>query len=242
MALVRRIIIVLVGISLAILVSVLLLNPETILSLSSNLNQTSALIRLPLAILVDVVILAVIAILVRGERAPQHEGGLIVKAQGAIADISVDSARDRMLRAVREVPGVISAEATIKALRGKADVDMDVVVSRDSKNLPEKQKEIDRALRQVLNKQLGLQMAGKPRVHIRMDGMDEQKPATLPAELPAPAVVPAPPVSTVVEPAKPEAPVIIPVVEEEPPLPTPVKDTMSLRPESEAKPDSVEPS
>ena len=216
------------------------------MTLALNLNVTSALIRLPLAILLDVVILVVIAVLVRGERAPQHEGGLIVKAQGAIADISVNSARDRMLRAVREVPAVISAEATVKALRGKADVDMDVVVSRDSNNLPEKQKEIDRALRQVLNKQLGLQMAGKPRVHIRMDGMDEQKPAPLPVELPAPAAAAEPaPVIAVVEPTKPEAPTVVAEVKEvkeEPPSPTPVQDTMSLRPESETKPDSVEPS
>jgi hypothetical protein len=229
LALVRRIIIVLVGISLAILVTVLLLNPDSISNLALNLGLTSPFIRLPLAILIDVVILAVLAVLVRGERAPQPEGGLIVKAQGAIADISVDSARDRMLRAVREVPGVISAEATVKALRGKADVDMDVVVSRESSNLPEKQKEIDRALRQVLNKQLGLQMAGKPRVHIRMDGESTLTPS---AELPAPA-----PVVTVVEPVKPE-PIVAAEVKEEPPAPIPVQDTMSLRPDPETKSDT----
>jgi hypothetical protein len=228
LALVRRIIIVLVGISLAILVTVLLLNPESISTLALQLTLTSGLIRLPLAILIDVVILAVLAVLVRGERAPQHEGGLIVKAQGAIADISVDSARDRMLRAVREVPGVISAESTVKALRGKADVDMDVVVSRESSNLPEKQKEIDRALRQVLNKQLGLQMAGKPRVHIRMDG---ESALTPPAELPAPA-----PVVAAVEPAKPE-PIVVTEVKEAA-APISVQDTMSLRPDSETKSDT----
>ena len=163
----------LVGISLAILVTVLLLNPDSIVTLALNLSATSALIRLPLAILVDVIMLAVIVVLVRGERSPHSRSGLMVKAQGAIADVSVNSARDRILRAVRDVPDVLSAEAKVKALHGKADVDLDVVVSHESTNLPEKQREIDRALRQVINKQLGLQMAGKPRVHIRMD--DDEK-------------------------------------------------------------------
>jgi len=235
LALVRRVIIVLVGISLAILVTVLFLNPESISNLAFNLTITSGLIRLPLAILIDVVILAVIVVLVRGERTPQPSGGLIVKAQGAITDISIDSARDRVLRAIREVPGVLSAEATVKALRGKADVDLDVVVSRASTNLPDKQREIDRALRQVINKQLGLEMAGKPRVHMRMD---DEKPTTLAAELPAPA-----PVVPVVEPATPE-PVVSEVkdeVKEEAPESMAVKDTMSLRPDSEANPDASTP-
>ena len=234
MALVRRIIIVLVGISLAILVTVLLLNPESIVALALNLNITSALIRLPLAILIDIVVFAVIAVLIRSERAPQSTSGLMVKAQGAIADISVDSARDRMLRAVREVPGVISAEATVKAVRGKADVDLDVAVSRENSNLPEKQREIDRALRQVINKQLGLQMAGKPRVHIRMD---DEKPLTPPAALTAPAPV----VVTAVELPKSE-PVAEPEVKAETVQPVPYKDTMSLRGDTEAKTESSETS
>ena len=234
MALVRRVIIVLVGISLALLVTVLLLNPESISLLASNLILTSGLIRLPIAILIDVVIVAVIAVLVRGERTPQPAGGLIVKAQGAITDISVDSARERMLRAVRDVPGVISAEAAVKAVRGKADVDLDVVVSHEeSTSLPDKQREIDRALRQVINKQLGLQVSGKPRVHIRIDG---EKPLVASSELPAPT-----PVVTAVEPATP-APIVIPEVKDEVPQPIVAKDTMSLRPETEVKSDASTPS
>ena len=234
MALVRRIIIVLVGISLAILLTVLLLNPDSISNLAFNLSLTSALIRLPLTILIDVLILAVIAVLVRGERASQPAGGLMVKAQGAIADISIESARERMLRAVREVPGVISAEATVKAVRGKADVDLEVVVSRESINLPDKQREIDRALRQVINKQLGLQMASKPRVHMRMDDEKSLMPA---AEVPAAAPV----IVTVVEPAKVE-PVVAAEVKSETPQAMAYKDSMLLRTDSDAKPETNESS
>lgn len=232
MTFIRKVIIVLVGVSLALLVTVVLLNPASIMSLAGTLNTTSALIRLPLAILVDVIVLAIIVVLVRNERAPHGNGGLIVKAQGAIADVSIESARDRILRAVRAVPDVISAQTEVKAVRGRADVDLDVVVSRESINVPEKQKEIDRALRQVINKQLGLQMAGKPRVHIRMD--DE---STLNTALEAPPLL----ATTVVEPAKAETVLVqenTPETQHE--APAPYTDTLSLRadPDELPKPDS----
>ena len=188
MTLIRKIIIALVGLSLAILMTVLLINPETITVLAQNLAGTSALVRLPLAILIDAVILAVLTILMRETRPSRTGKGLMVKAKGAIADVSVESSTDRILRSVREVPDVLSASATVKALHGKADVDLDVIVSRESKSLPEKQRELDRALRQVINKELGLQMAGKPRVHIRMDdeqSLKQQPEPVLPAPLPS---------------------------------------------------------
>jgi hypothetical protein len=214
--LVRRIIVVLVGVSLALLVTVLLVMPDTISSLAHNLVETNWLIRLPLAILIDALILAIMVILVRGERsaAARSNGGLLVKAQGAAVDVSVESARERVLRAVRSVPDVVSADVVMKAVNGKADIELDVVVSRDSVNVPEKQKEIDRALRQVLNKQLGLQIAGKPRVHLRM-GEDD---------------VPTP-VTPVVEPVKPEPVVIAPVNAET----SEFRSAMTLRNDNENK-------
>ncbi len=216
MNLVRKIIVALVGLSLALLLTVLLLNPASIMQLALSLNDTSALIRLPITILIDALVLVIVVILVRSDRSDRPASGLIVKAQGAIADVSVDSARDRILRAVRAVPDVLSAETEIKAVRGKADVDLEVVVARESINLPEKQKEIDRALRQVVNKQLGLQLAGKPHVHIRMS--DE---TSLLTELPAPAP------AVISEPDKLEPPAPAMPSEETPRL-EPV-DTMSLR-------------
>lgn len=210
MSFIRKLIIVLVGISLALLVTVLLLSPDTIYSLAFSIRETSVLIRLPVAILIDVLVLIILIVLVRSEGASTPSGGLKVKAQGAITDVSIESARDRILRAVRAVPDVISAQGEVKAVRGKADVDLDVLVSRESINLPEKQKEIDRALRQVINKQLGLQMSGKPRVHIRMDDEPSAQLTPDPALPPAVAVPVAIPEATPV--VSTEAPVIVPAV------------------------------
>ncbi len=228
MSLIRKIVLALVGIALAVLMTVLLINPESIVTLALNMTDTSALIWVPLAILFDALVLAVLFVFIRGDRsAHPANAGLMVKAQGAIADVNIDSARQRILRAVRVVPDVLSAEADVKAVHGKADVDLDVVVSRECTSLPDKQREIDRALRQVINKELGLQMAGKPRVHIRMDG---EKAALPPADTPSPAPVVAVEPESAAEPPEPAAP--------EPP---PITDAMTVRGESDTESEASEP-
>lgn len=235
MTLVRKLIIVLVGVSLAVLMTVLLLDPDSISRLAFNMGATSALVRVPLAVLLDVIVLAVIVVLVRGQQPAHTSTGLMVNTRGAITDISVESARDRLLRAVRAVPDVASAEAAVKAVRGKADVDLDVVVARTSTNLPEKQRELDRALRQVINKELGLQMAGKPRVHIRLDSDPLALAASTP---PARVEVKASPVADV--PAAVNESTPAPEVPAEAPLnveATAFPDAMSLRPESKDEPE-----
>lgn len=241
MSFIRKLIIVLVGVSLALLVTVLLLSPDAIMSLAFNIRDTSAFIRLPLAIIIDIIVLALIVLLVRNERTPTAVGGLTVKAQGAHADVSIESARERILRAVREVPDVLSAQVEVKALRGKADVDLDVLVSRHSINIPEKQKEIDRALRQVINKQLGLQMAGKPRVHIRLD--DEPAAAVTPVVSPVMPVL-APPVPVVEAPKTETVVVAEPVVEPKPDTAESYTEAMLIRskPEDDAKPEEADKS
>jgi hypothetical protein len=234
--LIRKIIIVLVGVSLAVLVTVLLLNPTSIEALARSLSEASALIRVPLAILLDILVLAVLFVLVRNERSTYSNGGLMVKGQGVVADVSVESACDRILRAVRAVPDVLSAEAKVQAVHGKADIDLTVAVASTTTNLPEKQREIDRALRQVINKQLGLQMAGKPRVHIRMDEEKTVEKEKAPEKILSPEPPPAP--AVIAEPLHSEtihAPEIIAEVE----APKPA-DTVRGDREEQLEPDSAE--
>lgn len=223
MSLIRRIIIVLVALALAVLMTVLLLNPDSFLPLVNTLSGASALIRLPLIIVIDVIVLVVLILVVRADSTHHQAEGLMVKAKGAIADLSVESVTDRILRAVRAVPDVLSAEAKVGALHGKADIDLSVVVSHQSMNLPEKQRELDRALRQVINKQLGLQLAGKPRVHLRLDNETGASKALSPKversekQEPKPEVKPEPKP----EPEPPKA--------AEPVKPLPHPDAMNLR-------------
>lgn len=176
MKLLRNIAVVLVALSLALLVGVFLISPLTVANIAQGLEESTLLVRLPLAIIIVAIIIALAYLMLRGERGRKDEG-LHVKAGGALADVSIDSARTRILKAVRAVPSVVSADAQVHAQRGKADVELDVVISGDGTNIPEKHKEIDRALKQAINKQLGLQMAGKPRVHLRFE--NEELPAAI---------------------------------------------------------------
>ena len=91
-----------------------------------------------------------------------------------------------ILNAVNAVPDVATADATVEAVDGRADVDLHIQVAGRGVQIPQKQKEINRALRQVINKQLGLRMRGKPRVHISLEseqsppGVDEKQPDSRP--------------------------------------------------------------
>jgi hypothetical protein len=105
-------------------------------------------------------------------------------------------------------------------------VDLQVVVQggHDIK-LPAKQSEINRALKQVIHKQLGLQMAGQPKVHIRLD--TEGKPAPVLASISAYREPARPPQMIVTKPVQPtpkplpSTPVDAPASSTPPPLANP---------------------
>ncbi|MBI5669672.1 MAG: hypothetical protein HZC41_16840 [Chloroflexi bacterium] len=177
-----------------VVLTVFLLSPTTIGSWSGNISEISPVFRIVIAVLIDLVLLALLVSQLRPARQPTTSG-LLMRSTGTFTEVSVDSARERILKAVGDVPDVVSVEAQVKPVRGRADLDLDVEVLGDDVRLPEKQKEIDRALRQVINKQLGLQMAGRPRVRIRLHGDRPVTPTAPKAEapvVPPPVVVPPP--------------------------------------------------
>lgn len=179
----RRFVLILIGILLAMLVGVLLMSPETIVSFANSIAGMTVTARAVIAIALIALILTAIFLLVRpGPRV--QASGLIVRSGGALTDISVESVRERVLKAVREIDAVRSVDGQVTALQGKASIELDVIVEGEHINVPEKQKEIDRSLEQVVNKQLGLTMAGKPRVHIQLVDVAEPE-----AEIVSPGVV-----------------------------------------------------
>lgn len=209
MNLLRRLVLVVVLVLVGIILTAILVQPDLIARLDSG-------VRVILAILIDLILFGLLAVILRRERVP-NETALMVRAPGAVADVSVASAQERILRAVRSVPGVISAEAKVEAIRSRAEVELDVMVAGANINVPQKQKEIDRALRQVIQKQLGLQMAHKPRVHIQLES---EQPETPPVRVEKPAPVTPPAVAAIPAPAPaPVEPIPAPVV----PKPAPVE-------------------
>lgn len=198
MTFINRLLVILFALVLIGIITAVAITPDTLRVWLANLEETNLLLRLAVVVVVNIIILILLYFTLRGPK-KEKVNGLAVRAPGAHTDVSIESARKLILSAVESVPEVVSASATVKAVNGKADVDMDVQVSGMDVNIPSKQKEINRALKQVINKQLGLEMRGRPRVHIYLLG---EKP-------------PAPPTSVTV--------VSEPVVVEKKPLPEPEK-------------------
>jgi hypothetical protein len=195
-----------VGILVLALVTILLLAPDTVSRVFESIAGVNIALRTAAMLVLNALVLLLMYLRVRGRRVPVD--GLIVQAQGALANVEVESARAIVLDAVNHVPGVISTEATIKAVRGQADIQMDVNIDSAAVNIPQKQKEINRVLRQVINKQLGLRLYGRPRVNIRLEtppvktqASAASAPVITAAPAAPPALTPPAPAPVMVEPA-----------------------------------------
>jgi hypothetical protein len=204
--LLRRIYLLLVSLLLVIVVLALLLSPEIVVTWVGRVSELSPVIRILVAVVLGAMLLALMFIQVRPDPRSSMTG-LMMRGSGAVTEVSIESARDRILNAVNAVPDVVSAEAEVKPVQGKADIEMQVVVLGSDVKLPTKQKEINRALNQVIDKQLGLRMAGQPRIHIRLQDQYTPKPTATPSPVIVPPVKESPVLSTPVPPA------IVPIVE-----------------------------
>jgi hypothetical protein len=146
----------------SVFLTLVLLSPQVV---GEQIETIRPAFRLIVVIILNGALLLYFYFRIRQPRG-SSETGLTVRTAGAITEVSVESTRERVLRAVSSLPDILSVNAEVLSVRGHADITLDVVVARDEINVPEKQKEIDRALRQVINKQLGLQMASQPRIRI----------------------------------------------------------------------------
>lgn len=178
MSFITRILVIVFALILIGIITAVAITPDTLRVTLANLEEVNLLLRLAVVVVLNIVILIMLYFTLRGPK--KVVNGLAVRAPGAYTDVSVESARKLILSAVESVPDVVSASATVKAVNGKADVDMDVQVSGLDVNVPKKQKEINRALKQVINKQLGLEMRARPRVHIYLHG---EKPPAAPTSV-----------------------------------------------------------
>lgn len=177
----RGLYLIVTGLALAGLLAALLVFPELVIQTAGSVSEISLILRLLIAVVVVVGLLGLVYLQVKPTRRSENDG-LQVRVSGASTEVSLESAKERILKAVREVRDVRSAEAKLTSVRGRADVEL-MVSTFPEINVPEKQKEINRALKQVINKQLGLQMAGRPRIHIQLiedSGISSMQPVKSP--------------------------------------------------------------
>ncbi len=191
MRILERILFALIGLLLITLITVLFVVPQAVADGLASVATVPLVARVAVVLVLDLLVLAFIYLQLR-PKAPTGSG-LVVKAPGALADISVDSARSFILTAVQKVPDVVSTQAKLEAVRGKAKLELDVTVRGRDVNIPRKQQEINQALKQVINKQLGLDILDRPQVHIHLEE-DLPKASLTPLPVSTPPKVEATPV------------------------------------------------
>lgn len=110
--------------------------------------------------------------------------GLIVKGEsGSVTELDVKSVESRVKATVQNLSGINEAKVNVKSVRGKAQIDVSVTMQNASVNIPDKQREITRALQQLIEKQLGIRMAEKPHIDLAFSESaikSDDKPASEP--------------------------------------------------------------
>lgn len=171
----RRMAFVVAAFLLVALASAALLSPKAVGDFFYDVDEISAFLRLILLLVIYGAIAGVGYL--RFTRPPHHQvKGLVVQSAGSVTALSIESAHDRVLKAIKDLPGVAAADVSIKAVSGKADIGLNVMIDGDGKTLPERQKVINRTLEQVVKKQLGLKMAQPPTVQISFSDAPQSLP------------------------------------------------------------------
>lgn len=167
MALLRKSTLVFAEMLLLIAVTSFLMLPEYVMQAIEYLSELSYSLRLVIVVIVDLlIILAVFAQLRGTERYRGRE--LMVQAGDSKTTVTVESLRQRVQRAVHELEDIETVESEVKGKRGMAHINLEVTTSKDEVNIPEKQREIDRVIKQVVVKQMGIKLGEPPVINIRL--------------------------------------------------------------------------
>ncbi len=174
--------------------TVLLIAPRSVADALLRLEDVLLIVRVGIVLVLYV--LALLYLYTRLRFTPRANSDMLhVRTSGAIASLTVDSVRERILKAVSAVPGVSEVSAQLKSLGGNADIELQITTASDQINIPEKQREISHAIEQVIKKQLGIALAGRPRITMKLGSETVIAPVTptkLGSEMVIAPVTPAP--------------------------------------------------
>jgi hypothetical protein len=179
LALLRKSTLVFAEILLLIAVTAFLMLPEYVVGAISALGGLNYWLRLVIVVVVDLlIVLAVFAQLRGAERYRGRE--LVVEAGDCDTTVTAESTRQRLQRAIYGLQDIETVEGSIKGKRGKAVISLEITTSKDEINIPEKQREIDRVIKQVVVKQMGIKLAQPPVVNIRLasDAKESEEPSS----------------------------------------------------------------
>ncbi len=139
---------------------------EWMLDWGSYIQGIDPWVRLGTGIAVAVVIDIALAIVIILEvRSPRSRFLRVQQVAGGMANISTDSVVELLQHRLEPLPGVIRVTPKIRAKGNRVTAWVDVGVARGT-NVPQTANRLIRAIRSVLTKELGLQIAGQPEVQV----------------------------------------------------------------------------
>lgn len=164
--LIRRFFALLAVVILMIGVTALFAAPQVVVQVAQSLGDTPTGTRTLLivaAIVIDLLLLAVAVRIIR----PQNKEELMVRTRGATTKVSVDSVQRQINTRIAQISDVLHVHTDVEVTNGSASVELHVRTRPDIM-IPEKQREIGRVLRQLVEKQMGLRLASDPLIHIAL--------------------------------------------------------------------------
>lgn len=169
-------IVMLLGIAI---LTIMLLNPD---SIRDFVNSISVLLRLLFLIALYGGFGFYAYNIFSGRREEKGIHGLVSRVGGKVTGISPDIAQGQIHKALHEIGGIKSLDVDVDERRGRAVIKVSVVFNQENINVIQKQSEIRRKLDQVVKRQLGINYAEDPIIALNAQGgtpaskpMPEQK-------------------------------------------------------------------
>ncbi len=201
----NRIVVVLDALLTMIVVTLLLAFP--VKSLTLVMETASAILRLlarirpeynvlsqALLILVAIFVDFLLVLLIISEfRGPRRKTIRVASVTGGEVRVTIDSIANRLRYHIDPLPDILAVKPRVSRKGKGVALSIEVDASAEV-NVPRKAEEVLEVTRQVIEEKMGLQLAGKPQVQIRMMPYPPGSvPTTTPAPAPRPAFTPSQP-------------------------------------------------
>ena len=169
MTFLKRVILILAEIVLFILITALLLSPQELLqSVITGISSIDWIYRFAAVLLIDTILLSAVVKQLRSGTNRYHGKELVVNAGESYTSVTQESVRQAIIKTVSKIDDIESVGCATQSKKGRAIVELEVITSKDEINIPAKQREIDRAIKQVVVKQMGLKLYKPASVMIRL--------------------------------------------------------------------------
>jgi hypothetical protein len=171
-----------IAICFIIVLTGFLVLPEQVIRIAEEINNQEDRVRLlsiVTAVLADFILIYIIWTELRVRH---HHDENIFRSRSGGAEITLDSVQKNLESQLGKVDMVYGIMSEVRNERGKVAVDVEVGAD-ENVNVPKKTSEINREVKKVVERQMGLKLAEKPQIRFRL----LSQPAPAPSPMPRPA-------------------------------------------------------